>query len=127
MRCASSTAIWKHLWERCHVVIWICPLAPVTFVDVLIGKRPQGAKGYFQDYQVGTNPVVLLIVLRLWEVGVCVPLLWPKCLLPLGAILGEGTNQDPPGAQGHKTSAQRKYFPLECTPEASKLHHFEGL
>ena len=42
-----------------------------TSADVLIWDRggPQWAKGHFQDYQVGVNFIVLLIVPCFWEGG----------------------------------------------------------
>ena len=57
---------------------------------------PQGAKGHFNDYEVGANCMVLLIVVCLWEGGVFMHCLWPMCLLSRVAFLGEGKNQDVP-------------------------------
>ena len=58
------------------VVVWICPLAPSNFAEVLIWdcERPQQAKGHFKGYEVGANCIVLLIVLSLWEGGVLIQL-----------------------------------------------------
>ena len=62
----------------------LCCLVPGTAANVLIGDRggPQWAKGDFKDYEMGAKCSVLIQVL------------WPKRLLSLGAILGEGENQD---------------------------------
>ena len=94
-----GAAIWRHLWERCCVVVWICPLAPGTTADVLVWDRggPQPATGHFTDDEVGANYVVLLIVLGLWEGGVFIQVLWPKHLLSEGAIWAGVTKQDVPG------------------------------
>ena len=68
--CTHNTAIWQHLWERCRVVLWICPLTLDTSADLLIW----GCKG----------PQQPLIVLCLCEGGVFIQCLWPKCLFSLG-------------------------------------------
>ena len=45
-RRACGAAIWRHLWERCCVAVWMCPLTPGTSADVLIWDcgGPQRAK-----------------------------------------------------------------------------------
>ena len=55
----------RNLWERCCVVVCICPLTLGTSMDVMIwdGEGPQRPKGHFQDHEVGANCIVLLTVL----------------------------------------------------------------
>ena len=79
-RRARGTAIWRHPRGRCCGAIWICSLAPGTSADVFVWdrERPQRAKGYFKDYEVGANCIMLLTVLCLWEGGAFVQFLWPK-------------------------------------------------
>ena len=51
---ARGTASWGHDWDRCCVVVWICPLAPNAPADVLIWDR-EGP-----DNEVGANCMVLM-------------------------------------------------------------------
>ena len=59
-----------------------------TSADVLKGTvKGQQASHHFKYYEVRANCIVLLIVLSLWERGVFMAVLWPKCLLSLRSIL----------------------------------------
>ena len=67
----------------------------LLFGFVLLCRAPRRmylfgtTKGHSQDYEVGSNCIVLLIVLRLWERGG----FYTSFLLSLGAVLGGVKNQ----------------------------------
>ena len=57
-------------------------------------QGPQQTKGHFKDYELGTNCMVLLIVLCLWKGRVFIQFLWPECLHSFGAMSEGGRTQD---------------------------------